>query len=53
MKTLYFEHENKKKRTNLIIVIIALVVLTCIGFGYTHVMKQTGADTISHTTGSH
>lgn len=48
MKSLYFEHENKKKKANLVITLVALFTLICIGFGCSQVMTQTGDDTSNH-----
>lgn len=44
MSTLHFEHEHKAKKTNLVIVIVALLTLVCVGFGCSYMMKQTGSD---------
>lgn len=45
MKSLHFEHESKRSRTNVVITIIAIIALVCIGLGCSYVMQQSGSDT--------
>lgn len=45
MKSLHFEHESKRSRTNMVITLIAIIALVCIGLGCSYVMQQSGSDT--------
>lgn len=50
MSSLHFESEAKNKKTNIAIIIVALLTLICIGFGCSHMTKQTGSDDINNIT---
>lgn len=49
MNHLHFEHENKQKKSNIVIAIVAVVALLCTGLGCSYMMKQSGSDPINQT----
>jgi len=47
MNSLHFDNEKKNKKTNIAIIIVALLALMCVGLGCSHMTKQTGNDDIN------